>query len=546
MEELAVKAEEKIEVKDSNVVEKRKKTLKNFLFGWVKDNYDKVFIIVLILTFAIRIGFFIITKNQPMWFDEAEYLSTAKYWAGMAGHMTDVWYYRRGFFWPLFCSLFFRTGLGEITIRFVTVLFSTGIVAVSYFLIRDMFNKKYALFASIGLAFSWVALFFTGRVMTDIPATFLLLLSLLFFWKGYELKQGNKFVYLSVIFLAISVLTRMQNVMFVPFFFLLVFFKEKFAFLKNKVLWIALLIFLITLLPHFIMYNQHFGNPVTDIASWYLGVKTEAVPVARASFTNWFIYFKDFPYNLTIPIFILFIIGALYFFADIFLGFDKIFKNKNIQNKLFVFLWIVIPLLLLGYMQADPNAQQRYTMLQHPFLFMIAAIPLFEIGKLIEKNSKFNKKFIMILLMVVFVATLIPNLVWGYQLTENKLNSYLEVKQAGEWLKQNSNINDSIITNSFPHISYYSERRVKSFGDCYNTPESHKPECNESEFDAFVKDTKPRFMILSIFENHEDWQINYPQVHNETWTPIKAYQQNNKPVLIIYEANYKKSKNVGE
>jgi 4-amino-4-deoxy-L-arabinose transferase-like glycosyltransferase len=539
MEEITTtKTGEKIEIKTPNDIEKRKKGLKNFFFGWVQDNYDKAFIGVLILAFALRIWVFIITKNQAMWFDAAEYMSTAKYWAGI-GNMTDVWYYRRGFFWPLFCAVFFKLGLGETVINLVyTTLFSTGTIAVSYFLIRDMFNKKYALFASIGLTFSWVFLFFTGRSSNEIPATFFLLLSLLFFWKGYELKQGNKFIYFSAFFLAISVLTRMQNLMFIPIFFVFIFIKEKFKFFKNKSLWIALLIFILALIPLFILYNQHFGNPLTDIMSWYFGVKTGTATQTRTFLiSSLFLYLVDLPYNLTMPIFILSLIGAFYFFMDLFLGFDKIFKNKIIQNKLFVFLWIFFPLLLLGYMST--YAEQRYTLMQHPFLFMIAAIPLFEIGKLIEKNFKINKKFITFLILTIFIVALIPNLLWANQLIEDKKNSYLEVKQAGEWLKENSNLDDIVVTNSFPQISYYSERRIATFGTSWRgNPESHGPEFNETEFNKFVEDEKPRFMILSIFEHHEDWMINFPQKHNDTWTPVQAYQQSGQPVLIIYEANY--------
>ncbi len=88
-------------------LEKRKDWIKDKLFGWVKDNYDKLFIAVLIIAFILRIWVFIITKDQAMWFDAAEYMSTAKYWAGI-GDMNDIWYYRRGFFWPFFGSLFFR------------------------------------------------------------------------------------------------------------------------------------------------------------------------------------------------------------------------------------------------------------------------------------------------------------------------------------------------------------------------------------------------------------------------------------------------------
>lgn len=538
--------EELIETKtravlETEKIEKRKKILRDFFLGWIKDNYDKAFLIVLILAFALRIWVMIITKDQAMWFDAAEYMSTAKYWAGI-GNMNDIWYYRRGFFWPLFASFFFRLGFGETAINVVTVLFSTGSVAVSYFLIRDMFSKKYALFSSIGLAFSWVFLFFTGRPSNEIPATFFLLLSLLFFWKGYELKQGNKFIYFSSFFLAISVLTRMQSLMFIPIFFVFIFLKEKFAFLKNKSLWIAFLVFIIVMFPFFIIYNQHFGNPLADILSYDLGINlgdkglNQTTTTPKGNIKNLPMYLVDLPYNLTLPIFILFLLGSLFFFADIFLGIDKIFKNKPIKDKFFVLLWILFPLLVLGYI--DVYAQQRYTLMQHPFFFMIAAIPFFEAGKLLEKNSKLNSKFITILIIIIFIVALIPNLLWANQLIENKKTSYYEVKLAGEWIKQNSNLGDMVITNSFPQISYYSERKVATFGDCYNSPEAHKPACTKDEFDAFVKDVKPRFMILSIFEGHEDWMLNYPMKHNNTWTPVQAYQQNNQPVLIIYQANY--------
>ncbi len=522
--------EEVIEKRKANVKKRFKK-----LFSWVEDNYDKTFLIVLLAAFIIRIWVFTITKDQAMWFDAAEYMSTAKYWAGFEG-MRDIWYYRRGFFWPLFGSLFFRTGLGETAIRFATVLFSTGIVAVSYFLIKNMFNKKYALFACIGLTFSWVMLFFTGRPMTSIPATFFLLLALLFFWKGYELKQGNKFIYLFAIFLALSVLTRMQNLMFIPVFFIFIFIKEKFKFLKNKSLWISLLIFLLFLIPLFIMYNQHFGNPIADIMTYYLGIETGAGgSTGNTSFKNIPQYFLDLPYNLTKPIFYLFLVGVIYFFADLFLGFDKIFKNKKIQKKFFIFLWIVVPLSILGYMST--YAQQRYTIPQHPFFFLIAAIPLFKIGGAIRKHFKFNKKIMASWILIIFVIALIPNVIWANQLIENKKLSYYELKPAGEWIKENSEEGDMIITNSFPQISYYSERKVAAFGSCYNNPESHLPPCSEQEFYEFVDDVKPRFLVWSVFQGHEEWVLNYIQENDNLWTPIRAYQQGDKPVLIIYKVD---------
>jgi len=520
-------------------LEKRKaKIKKKFgkLFSWVEDNYDRAFLVVLFLAFIIRIVFFVITKDQAMWFDAAEYMSTAKYWAGVDG-MSDIWYYRRGFFWPFFCSLFFRVRLGETAIRVLTVLFSTGIVTVSYFLIKSMFNKKYALFSSIGLTFSWVLLFFTGRPMTSIPATFFLLLSLLYFWKGYELKQGNKFIYLFAVFLSLSVLTRMQNLMFLPVFFIFILIKEKGKFWKNKSLWIALLIFVLMLIPLFVMYTQHFGNPVTDIMSWYFGISAGDTMAERSySLTDIPLYFADLPYNLTIPILILFILGALYFFTDVFLGFDKIMENKNIQKKFFIFLWIMLPLLILGYMGG--YAQQRYTLPQHPFFYMLAAIPLFKMGGLIRKHTKINKKTFSIILTCLFIVALIPNLSWAYELTQGKLSSYYELKLAGEWIKINSGVGDLVVTNSFPQISYYSERSVATFGGCYNNPESHASSCSEEEFYAFVEDVKPRYLVWSIFQHHKDWIIEYLEREDNVWVPVQAFFQGEQPVVIIYESDF--------
>ncbi len=267
---------------EEEILEKRKEKIKTKLFGWVEDNYDKVFLGVLLVSFIIRLYIFFQTMNQPLWWDEADYLSAGKKW-GLGLNIRDIWYYRRGFFLPLFFALFFKVGFGETAIRFIEVIFSTGIIAVSYFLIKDMFNKKLALFTSISLSLSWIILFFTGRILSDIPSAFFILLSLLFFWKGYVLKQGNKFLYLFGLFFAIAILSRMQMLMFAPAFLIFVFIKEKFKFIKNKQLWITFGIFFIIMIPQFIMYSSHYGNPIADMASHYLGIGSSSKPVAEGN-----------------------------------------------------------------------------------------------------------------------------------------------------------------------------------------------------------------------------------------------------------------------
>src|SRR3989344_5089095 len=126
---------------NSKVIEEKKQKLNGFLFSWIQDNYDKYFLAILAAAFILRIWIFTKTMNQPLWWDEADYLSAAKN-IGLGLDIQDIWYYRRGFLFPLLSAPFFTLGLGEVGLRFMEVLFSTGFIFVSYILISKMFDKK--------------------------------------------------------------------------------------------------------------------------------------------------------------------------------------------------------------------------------------------------------------------------------------------------------------------------------------------------------------------------------------------------------------------
>jgi hypothetical protein len=529
------------EVSSEKEIEQGKNSLKKKFSSLIKDNYDKIFIVLLVAAFIIRILIFIKTMNQPLWWDEADYLATAKRW-GLGLKIDDIWYYRRGFLWPAVGAAFFFLGIGEIGMRFLVVFLSTGIVALSYFAISKIFDKKSALLVAIGITLSWISLFFTGRVLTDIPATFFLLLALLFFWKGYVLKEGNKFLYLFGIFYACSLLVRFQFAMFALPFLVFIFTREKFKFLKNKHIWITVGLAFAVLLPFFILYWMHYGNVFTDILSHYFGVSgvSATAPIQRTTSTL-FAYFKDLPYiltgsyNLTAPIFVIFIIGIFIFFQDMVLGIDKIFKNEEIQKKFFIFLWIIVPFLVLGYI--TDYVEQRYILSTLPFLFLIAVSPFVKLGDIINKySSKISKKkayiFSIILLLFFLIVSLgaVPsNYAWSNSLIDNKMASYLEIEQAGLWIKANSNPGDLILTQSRPQIVYYAERSVEKGEVDFSA--------NESYFNEVVQELKPKYMVLSSYEQSQPWIYSYPQNNTQLLIPVQAYPSD-KPAVIVYEFNY--------
>lgn len=484
-------------------IEKRKKKLKDKFFSWVNDNYDKLFIVILIAAFVIRLIIFLKTMNQPLWYDEASYLLAGKKW-GLGLDIKDLWYYRRGFLFPLICTLFFKLGLGEVSIRFFDILLSVGFVFVSYFIIRDMFNKKIALLSCIGLTLSWILLFFTGRILTDIPAAFFILLSLFFFWKGYILKRGNKFIYLFALFFALAVLIRMQSFMLAPPFLIMMFIREKSKMFKNRSLWIALGIFALIMLPQVVLYSMHYGNPIPDILSHYLGVGAKAAGTGdqRTISLAIFNYFTDLPYMMSTIMLILLIIGAGYFLLDLILGFDQIFKNEELQKKFFVFCWILSLFLIMGYIGSVSYVEQRYITVGLPFLFLLSSIPLIKLSEFFTKKFKIKEISAVIMVSIILVVFLVAN-IFGpsnfnttFSLLENKKTSYLEIEQAGLWLKENSNPKDIIISSSPTQIMYYSERTV------YTIPELGR---NESDFQRNLTVIKPSYFMVSLFEQEDPW-----------------------------------------
>ncbi len=510
MGELEGVVKESVSEKD---ITKRKNKLNKFFFGWVKDNYDKVFIAILILAFIIRLWIFFRTMNQPLWWDEADYLSTAKRW-GLGLDIRDIWYYRRGFLFPLIGALFYMLNLGEFGIRFLQVLFSTGIVAVSYFVVSQMFNKKLALISSFAFSLSWILLFFTGRILTDIPAAFFALLALFFFWKGYVLKKGNKFLYLFGLCFALAVLTRMQSFMLAPPFLIYIFLKEKLKAFKNKYLWITLGIFLLLLVPQFVLYSFHYGNPLQDIVTHYLGIgeKASVTGDVRTISLAIFDYFADIPYMLSWIMVIMLIIGILYFFADLFIGFDKLLKNEEIQTKFFVFLWIASLFLIMGYIgSVAPYVEQRYITAGLPFLFLIALSPLVFVWEIIIKKFNINRKFAVGIILLIVVVLMISNLALSNSLIEQKKATYLPVKQAGELIKADSNPEDIVMSTSLPQITYYSERSTYPFDIKNHSLNAGAKELmnysdGEAGFKQFLLDKKPRYIMASfIFETYPDW-----------------------------------------
>ena len=388
-----------------------------------------------------------------------------------------------------------------------------------YFLAKEVFNKKVALLASFLMSIFAVNLFYSFRILIELPSLTFFTFSAFFFYKYFK-NNSKKSLYLGAALIAIGTLFKLPTatLLFCILIYLLI--TERLSFIKKKEIWIAALIFILILSPYIIWgYMQFGGFVITQAGGWNPAKEGEFL---GNGYSNLVQYTKMMPRILTWPLLIFFILGFISVYK-IFLGADILIKGKDLKLKrdLYLFLLFLIPIIVVSF-SIGGIFEDRYILNAFPAAFIFAGVFILKAYNLIKKY----KKFIAILFLIILLGSITYlQLQRADLLIKSKKDSYLQVKQAGLWLKDNSQPEDVIVTRSWPQIQVYSERQAIRLSS------------TKEEFESLI-DSNPNITLLmvSIYEPHDEWCYVYPQENNLTAIQIYfADAQNTQPSLIIYK-----------
>jgi len=423
---------------------------------------------------------------------------------------------------PILFSLiiagFFKISQTEFLPRFLILIFSILSVPGTYYFGKELYNKKIGLLAAFMMSFFYMGLFFSFRLLVELPSLTCFIFAGFFFWKYFKNNVDKKSLYLAAIIIAIGTLFRLSSALLLFAILIYVLITEKLKCLRKKEYWIAALIFILILSPYIIWgYLQFNGFVITQAGAWN-AAKENQISTGITILKN---YLVLFPTYLSWPLLITFILGITTFYKLI-LGFDLLLKkgDKRLKRDLFILLLFIIPLVLASF--SVSHNENRYILNAFPAIFIIASMIIIAGYNFIKKKNKFFAGLALMVLMI-FIFN------FQFQSTESlikgKLSSYSQVKDAGQWIKENSNPLDIVATSSAPQMVYYSERRVIGF-----------PETKE-EFDTQLElNLNIGFFIVSLLEQSPEWVYGYPQEKN--LTVVKAYfvdPQQQQPILIVYE-----------
>lgn len=483
--------------------EEKVKERKNKLADWIKDN--QMLVAILVFAFIIRLYYFSLTKTQPLWWDEADYMAYAKNLAGF--HVDYVVTPQHNSLYPFIVAALFKIGFGEVSIKLLLQFIPSLLVVLMMYLIciKMYDNKRIALISSFLMATFGEFLFNSMRFHIDVPGLFIGMLAIFVFWKGYEKKEKifgkinpNWAVPLTVFLVIITYLIRRGYLLFGVFFLIYMAFTKKWKdLIKDKYNWIALFfggaLFLIA--EKFIFISK-FG----DVAGTYYH---EEFPIRLFPLQIFSIYFGNITNSSLSILLYLFLVGAVIMVYNLFtsLGYIKKLEKSSARADLFNIITIIVTISFFIFflrLQDVGDLRWYFTMLIGTFAAISKSSLL-----ITDFIKKYNKYASIAVLIILIGYGGYYELKYADTTIKNKINSFEGIRQASLFVKENSNPDDIIISVPITQTAYYAERKVINPGDWHDW----KSNINDMPIDFILEKIKQipsaRYLLVSFSEpNH--------------------------------------------
>lgn len=508
---------------EENKIKERKERVKI----WLKNKYNFIFLALFIFIFIYKLYWFFKVGNQPLWFDEADYMSTAKSWLGIANYAFNP---LRPVLFTLFAYFIFKIGLGETALRFAILLISVSSVPLIYLIASRFFDKRIGLVSAFIMGIFWSWTFYTYRLLVDVPLGIIWLVTIYLFFDAYFGNKSWKSYLLAGIFLGLSFLMKFSSVTLVLIFAIYLLTTEKLSVFKNKNIWVFFVSSLVTILPYFIWQKIKFGSPI----AFYTVARSSASSQTR-SFLESLVSQILFSFGLLGSfLVIILVLGVIHLTYELSLMRDKSAqKNTRANIDYFIFLWVLFSLLFFGWLNYGAYMDERYYFIFYPALFIIASKFIIRMYDLVKKYSKYIS--IAVVIVLLFSAAY-QNNAMAKNTIENKINSFILPKDVGVWVKANTYPGEKVIsTQENPEIQYYAEREIAGTW-AFNSSE---------ELEAFIEQENVNYIILAIFypQNIKQWEYEYFS-NNARLIPVKSYtpyidQEQKIPIITIFKIQKK-------
>ncbi|MGY4884462.1 MAG: ArnT family glycosyltransferase [Nanobdellota archaeon] len=465
---------------------------------WKIISKNKWIIAIFIIAFIIRL-IFIFSMPTKLW-DETIYLnlgydlsknpldySFSNGWGDFmpSGGDENYSYPKAGFrapILPYLLSLFYFFRLNFLIPIIIPLIGALSVILI-YILGKEVFNKRIGIISALFLTFIPLHVFYSTRILTEVLFTFFILLTFIYFWKGYE-KEDKKSKILFGVFLGLSLLSRYTALWIIPIFLIYFLIRDKsLKFLKDKYLWYSILAFFLILLPWLIYGIFEYTNP---IGAFIHGFKAAAYWGGQQNwsffFTNWLKMFS--------------VIGIIFIFVLVYI----LYKKEFLKKEIYLFLtWFI---LFLGISICMPHKEDRFIIPLIPPLVILSSY-------FIDKIKKY-KEIIIAILIILLIFSLEINF-YNTHRTYNNINVRC-LEEVGEKLKEIQG-EFIIVSENPPLFRYYTKQENAYYPDKLNEETIRNFEDSKD---------KPIYFVFVRFNSGFE---------TEKWKNLKEIMQENYTLL---------------
>ncbi len=503
--------------------------------SWLKDRHNAIFLGILLFAIFIRLYYWLLTKTQALWWDEADYLAYAK---NLAGFPTDwIVTAKHNSLYPYLVSVFFKIGASEMFTKFfLQVIPSILSVVLVYLLANQMYSdKRIGIIASAVMSVFWVSLFNTARFHIDILALFLGLLTCYIFWVGYE-KKNKIFgkldpkwtIPLTVLLVILTYSIRRGYFLIGLFIFLYMILTTKFSqIVKNKYNWIGLIGGAVVFL---LVENTIFQSGITSVSEGYYHTE---YPIAFAPLRIFSDFFLNIGSQTGYILFILFWVGFLVACANLVLSAGYINKSTlKTKSDLFNIISIVSTLVFFMVVLRTPGtpgeARWYLPIALASFIFISQSAVW-----ILDSLKKYHKYIALAVVLILIAVSAYGQIKYSDATVRHSLNSFEGIKEAGLYIKDNSYTYDQVLTVPAPQIAYYSERSAIRPAQWIGWNGSNDDIPQDEIFDKIRESPLVRYLVVSFSEpNHPLWMK----------TITSAQKPNGEEILVTWEIPFMDTK----
>ena len=436
---------------------------------------------ILALAAALRLASLGVTEVE--WWDSTIYLTEARRIAD-AIPWAPPYETHRAPLLPWLAALSYGAGLGERGVYLANVLLSVGTVGLTYAAGALLFGRAAGLAAAFLTAVSWESLFFTQRVLTETPALFFWLLSLVA-WVLAVVRGRTAWILLLGPAVALAFLSHFRAAAIVLALGIHFVAAGRWGLLRRREVLVSAALAFLGLAAYAAFSSARWGSPFGFLRSYQLGRLRSVGPERLEILARYLGYLPSY-------------LGSFLF--AILLGTLAVSLARLVRPAarrpaavapdragLLLAGLVLVPLAVPSLFE---SFHHRLGVLCLPGLFLLLGAALARAGERVRRRSvPAARALVAGALAIAAVQQLAAADVWLH--AEGR--SYVSVKEAALWVRGRAAPGATIVTTSWPQVNFYAER-----------PTAGVPG-GPAELEALVRARRAPFLVLSECERTPAW-----------------------------------------